>query len=129
MEQLLDFLEEAQLDRVGCFQYSPVDGAKANALPNHVDPDVMQERHDHFMALSARISEKRLQKKVGKTMTVLVDGEDEDTGKIIARSSADAPEIDGMVFIDTEQDLQPGEFVDVKITNSDEYDLYAELVE
>ena len=128
-EQLLDFLEEAQLDRVGCFQYSPVAGASANDLPNHVDEDIKQERHDHFMRLSARISEERLRKKVGKQMTVLVDGEDDETGQVIARSSADAPEIDGLVFIDTELDLPAGEFVNVVIKGSDEYDLYADVVE
>ena len=128
-EQLLDFLEEAQLDRVGCFQYSPVKGASANDLPNHVDEDVKQERYDHFMRLSARISEERLRKKVGKQMTVLVDGEDDETGQVIARSSADAPEIDGLVFIDTELDLPAGEFVNVVIKDSDEYDLYADVVE
>lgn len=124
-EQLLDFLEEAQLDRVGCFQYSPVEGAQANELPDPVDDDIKQERYDHFMRLSARISEQRLQKKIGRTMTVLVDGEDEETGRIIARSPADAPEIDGMVFIDTDKNLQPGDFVDVIIQDADEYDLYA----
>lgn len=128
-EQLLDFLEEAQLDRVGCFQYSPVEGAGANDLPNPVDEDVKQERFDHFMRLSARISEQKLQKKIGQTMTVLVDGKDEDTGKILARSSADAPEIDGLVFVDTTLELPAGEFVDVVVTDSDEYDLYADLSE
>jgi len=128
-EQLLDFMEEAQLDRVGCFQYSPVEGASANELPNPVDEDVKQERFDHFMRLSARISEQKLKQKIGKTMTVLVDGEDEETGRIMARSSADAPEIDGLVFIDTDLDLPAGEFVDVVIKDSDEYDLYADLLE
>ncbi|MCW8963143.1 MAG: 30S ribosomal protein S12 methylthiotransferase RimO [Gammaproteobacteria bacterium] len=128
-EQLLDFLEEAQLDRVGCFQYSPVEGASANELPNPVDEDIKQERFDHFMRLSARISEQKLKQKIGKTMTVLVDGEDEETGRIMARSSADAPEIDGLVFIDTDLDLPAGEFVDVVIKDSDEYDLYANLLE
>jgi ribosomal protein S12 methylthiotransferase len=127
-EQLLDFLEEAQLDRVGCFQYSPVEGAKANELPEPVDEDVKQERYDRFMRLSARISEAKLKDKIGKGMTVLVDGVDEETGKTMARSSADAPEIDGLVFIDTQQDLPAGEFVEVRINAADEYDLYAELV-
>ena len=126
-EQLLDFLEEAQLDRVGCFQYSPVEGAKANELPNPVEDEVKQERFDRFMRLSARISTAKLSKKVGKKIPVLVDGIDEETGKVTARSAADAPEIDGLVFIDTDLDLQPGEFVEVKITGSDEYDLYAQL--
>jgi ribosomal protein S12 methylthiotransferase len=127
-EQLLDFLEAAQLDRVGCFQYSPVEGAKANELPDPVDEDVKQERYDQFMRLSARISEAKLKDKIGKRMTVLVDGVDEETGKTMARSSADAPEIDGLVFIDAQQDLPAGEFVEVKIIAADEYDLYAELV-
>jgi ribosomal protein S12 methylthiotransferase len=126
-EQLLDFLEEAQLDRVGCFQYSPVAGAKANDLPNPVDEDIKQERFDHFMRLSARISAAKLGKQVGNAMTVLVDGIDEDTGRVSARSAADAPEIDGLVLIDTDRDLQPGEFVNVTITDADEYDLYAQL--
>ncbi len=126
-ELLLDFLEEAQLDRVGCFQYSPVEGAKANELPNPVEDDVKQERFDRFMRLSARISTAKLSKKVGKTITVLVDGIDEETGKVMGRSAADAPEIDGLVFIDTDLDLQAGEFVEVKITGSDEYDLYGQL--
>jgi ribosomal protein S12 methylthiotransferase len=81
------------------------------------------------MRLSARISADKLSKKVGETLTVLVDGIDEETGKVMARSYADAPEIDGLVFIDTERDLQPGEFVDVKILDSDEYDLYANWYE
>ncbi len=122
-EQLLDFLEAAQLDRVGCFQYSPVEGAKANELPDPVDEDVKQERYDRFMRLSARISEAKLKDKIGKRMTVLVDGVDEETGKTMARSSADAPEIDGLVFIDAQQDLPAGEFVEVKIIAADEYDL------
>lgn len=126
---LLDFLEEAQLDRVGCFQYSPVEGAKANELPDPVDEDVKQERHDDFMRLSARISEAKLRGKIGSSMTVLVDGRDEESGDIIARSAADAPEIDGMVFIDTEVDLQPGNFVKVTIKDAGPYDLYASIAQ
>lgn len=127
-EQLLGFLEEAQLDRVGCFQYSPVKGAAANTLPGQVNDDIKQERYDRFMRLSARISKERLQKKIGQAMTVLVDGKDEETGQIMARSPADAPEIDGTVFIDSELDLRPGDFAEVKISDADEYDLYATLV-
>ena len=126
-EMLLDFLEEAQLDRVGCFQYSPVAGAKANELPDPVDEDTKQERHDHLMHLSARISEARLRRRIGQTITVLVDGEDEQTGHITARSSADAPEIDGMVLIDTEADLRPGDFVQVTINDAGQYDLHATM--
>ncbi len=128
-EMLLDFLEEAQLDRIGCFQYSPVEGAKANELPDPVDEDVKQERYDDFMRLSARISEAKLRDKIGSTMTVLVDGKDEESGDIIARSAADAPEIDGMVFIDTEMELQPGNFVEVTISDAGPYDLYAFIAE
>ncbi len=126
-EMLLDFLEEAQLDRVGCFQYSPVEGAKANDLPDQIDEDVKQERHDYFMRLSTRISATKLRGKIGKTMTVLVDGKDEESDNTIARSSADAPEIDGTVFIDTETDLQPGDFVEVTINDAGQYDLYASI--
>ncbi len=126
-EMLLDFLEEAQLDRVGCFQYSPVAGAKANELPDPVDEDTKQERHDHLMHLSARISEARLRRRIGQTITVLVDGEDEQTGRIAARSSADAPEIDGVVLIDTEADLRPGDFVQVTINDAGQYDLHATM--
>jgi len=96
-EELLDFLEEAQLDRVGAFAYSPVDGAVANVLPDHIPPEVQQERLARLMLLQEEISEQRLKRKIGMTMKVLVD----EVGKegAIARSSADAPEIDGVVYI------------------------------
>ncbi len=125
-EELLDFLEEAQLDRVGAFAYSPVDGAVANALPDHVPPEVQQERLARLMLLQEKISEKRLKRKIGKTITVLVDEADEKGA--IARSSADAPEIDGLVYIENGQQLNAGDFVEVKITGSDEHDLWAESV-
>lgn len=124
-EELLDFLEEAQLDRVGAFAYSPVDGAVANALPDHIPPEVQQERLARLMLLQEEISAKRLERKIGKTITVLVDEVDEEGA--IARSSADAPEIDGLVYIENGQQLKVGDFVDVKITDSDEHDLWAEL--
>jgi len=120
-EQLLDFINEAQLDRVGCFQYSPVAGARANELPDHVPAQVMAEREQAFMQLQAEISRKRLQAKVGSVQQVLVDGVDENVA--IARSFADAPEIDGQVYIHDAQDLQSGDLVYVKITDADEYDL------
>jgi len=130
-EELLDFVEEAQLDRVGCFQYSPVAGAKANELPDHVPDEIKQQRYDRFMQTQQQISAERLQRKIGQTMTVLVDaigdGVDGESGQVTARSSADAPEIDGMVFIDSEEPLAQGEFVEVKIIAADEYDLYAEV--
>ncbi len=124
-EQLLDFIAEAQLDRVGCFQYSPVAGARANELPGHVPAEVMVEREQAFMQLQAEISRNRLQTKVGSVQQVLVDGVDENVA--IARSFADAPEIDGQVYIHDGQDLRAGDLVDVKITDADEYDLSGHL--
>jgi ribosomal protein S12 methylthiotransferase len=122
-EDLLAFLEEAQLDRVGCFAYSPVEGATANALTDHVPEDVKEERRARFMAVQEKISAARLKQKVGRSMTVLVD----EVGKngAVARSSADAPEIDGRVIIRQGAKLKPGEFVEVKITKSDAHDLWA----
>jgi ribosomal protein S12 methylthiotransferase len=125
-EELLDFLEEAQLDRVGAFAYSPVDGAKANELPDHIPPAVQQERLARLMLLQEEISEERLKRKIGKTITVLVDEVDQEGA--IARSSADAPEIDGLVYVENGQRLSVGDFVEVKITDSDEHDLWAEMV-
>ena len=124
--ELLDFLEEAQLDRVGAFAYSPVDGAVANALPDHVPPELQQERLERLMLLQQRISEQRLKRKIGSTIRVLVDEVDDEGA--VARSSADAPEIDGVVYIDNGSQLKPGDFVDVKITDSDAHDLWAEIV-
>jgi ribosomal protein S12 methylthiotransferase len=124
-EELLAFLEEAQLDRVGCFAYSPVEGATANALPDPVPDEVREERRARFMQTQEKISKARLKKKVGLSMTVLVDSND--GKKAIARSSADAPEIDGSVFISKPGDIEPGEFVQVKITRADAHDLYATL--
>ena len=120
-EQLLDFINEAQLDRVGCFQYSPVNGARANDLPDPVPAEVMAEREQAFMQLQAEISRNRLQAKIGSVQQVLVDGVDENGA--IARSFADAPEIDGQVYVLDGHHLKTGERVNVKITDSDEYDL------
>ncbi|MCI1730719.1 MAG: 30S ribosomal protein S12 methylthiotransferase RimO [Chiayiivirga sp.] len=124
-EELLDFLDEAQLDRVGAFAYSPVDGAKANELPDPVNEDEKQDRLRRFMQRQAEISAARLEAKVGSVQTVLVDALDGELA--IARSKADAPEIDGLVQI---QDgamagLEPGQLVDVTIMGSDEHDLFA----
>jgi ribosomal protein S12 methylthiotransferase len=124
-EELLDFLEEAQLDRVGAFVYSPVDGAVANALPDHVAPEVQQERLARLMLLQEEISEQRLKRKIGRTMKVLVDEVNKEGA--IARSSADAPEIDGVVYIENGQQLNVGDFVEVKIIDSDTHDLWAEI--
>jgi len=120
-EQLLDFINQAQLDRVGCFQYSPVNGARANDLPDPVPAEVMAEREQKFMQLQAEISRNRLQAKVGSVQQVLVDGVDENGA--IARSFADAPEIDGQVYVLDGHNLKTGERVNVNITDSDEYDL------
>lgn len=124
-EELLDFIETAQLDRVGAFKYSPIEGAAANALPDHVDPDVQEDRLARLMYLQEEISAEKLAKKVGQTMKVLVDDVDDEGS--VARSAADAPEIDGLVYINGE-DLEVGEFVTVKITGSDEHDLWGEVV-
>ncbi|MCX2981134.1 30S ribosomal protein S12 methylthiotransferase RimO [Halieaceae bacterium IMCC14734] len=122
-EVLLDFLDEAQLDRVGCFQYSPVDGARANDLPNHVPEALKQERWDRFMALQQQISTAKLQAKIGKTIEILIDTVDEEGA--VGRSTADAPEIDGKVYLDGVVDLQPGDFVEAVVESADEYDLWA----
>lgn len=122
-EELLEFLEEAQLDRVGCFAYSPVEGAVANALPDPVPEAEKQERQARFMAVQEKISAARLKRKIGQTMTVLVDAVDKDGA--IARSAADAPEIDGRVIIRKGTKLKPGEFAEVKITRADAHDLWA----
>jgi ribosomal protein S12 methylthiotransferase len=124
-EELLDFVEEAQIDRLGAFAYSPVEGATANELPDHVPPEVQQERLARLMLLQEEISEERLARKVGKTIAVLVDEVDEEGA--IARSSADAPEIDGQVYIDDGQSLGVGDMVEVTVTDSDTHDLWAQL--
>jgi len=126
-QYLLDWLTEAQLDRVGCFQYSPVEGAPAEKLGLEAVPDdIKQERWERFMAHQQAISAARLQLKIGKTIQVVIDEVDEEGP--IARSMADAPEIDGNVYIDTEEPLNPGDILNVRVTAADEYDLWAELV-
>ena len=125
-QQLLDFLSAAQLDRVGCFMYSAVEGATANDLPGQVDEQTKQERYDRFMRHQQVISTAKLKQRVGQQMRVLVE-EPYDEGWV-GRSYADAPEIDGLVFITTDKNLAPGQFINVVITASDEYDLFAELV-
>ncbi|MBU8974881.1 30S ribosomal protein S12 methylthiotransferase RimO [Lysobacter sp. MMG2] len=126
-EELLDFLDEAQLDRVGAFAYSPVDGATANALPDPVPEEVKQERLARFMERQAEISAARLEAKVGTTQRCIVDALDGELA--IARSMYDAPEIDGLVQIQNGfmAGLKPGEFVDVEIMGADEHDLFGEV--
>jgi len=124
-EELLAFLEEAQLDRVGCFAYSPVTGAAANALPDPLPEEVREERRARFMAVQARISAARLARKVGSTLDVLVD---EVTGaRAVARSKADAPEIDGVVHVTGAEGLRAGTFARVTVTGTDTHDLNATL--
>ena len=135
---LLDFLQEAQLDRVGCFAYSPVDGASANELPDPLPDEVREERAARFMEVQQGISEARLARKIGNTETVLIDAIEHDPEegwwRLVGRSRADAPEIDGQVYIDLDEApaseaLSPGHFVEARIVDADEHDLYGELVE
>ncbi len=123
--ELLAFIREARLNRVGCFTYSPVEGAKANAMSNPVPEEVKQERFERFMEVQQRISQSLLREKLGQRMTVLVDGTED--GKTIARSAADAPEIDGVVIIE-DQELPEGEFVEIEIIDYGDYDLWGKVV-
>ncbi|MFM4829330.1 30S ribosomal protein S12 methylthiotransferase RimO [Aeromonas rivipollensis] len=125
-QMLLDFIDKAELDRVGCFKYSPVDGAKANELPDPVPADIQEERFVRFMELQQQVSIRKLARKVGQEMTVLIDEVDEEGAT--GRSFADAPEIDGLVYLNGETDLKPGDLVKVRIDEADEYDLWASLV-
>ena len=125
-QMLLDFIDKAELDRVGCFKYSPVEGAKANELPDPVPEDVQEARFQRFMELQQQVSVRKLARKVGKEMTVLIDEVDEEGAT--GRSAADAPEIDGLVYLNGETGLKPGDMVKVRIDEADEYDLWASLV-
>ena len=124
---LLDWLQEAQLDRVGCFRYSAVEGARANELPGQVPEPVKQERWERFMAAQQQISAERLQQKIGTTLQVLIDEVDEEGA--IGRSYADAPEIDGNVYLNDQFGMRPGDIVKATITHADEYDLWGEVLQ
>jgi len=124
--ELLSFMQSAQLDRVGCFQYSPVDGAKANELADPVPDAVKQERWERFMETQQAISAQRLQQKIGKNLSVIVDAID--TEVIVGRSQGDAPEIDGNVFIPLTDGIAVGDIITVKIENADDYDLHGTAV-
>ena len=125
-QYLLDWMSEAQLDRVGCFQYSPVEGAPANALADPVPDAVKQERWERFMEHQQAISAARLQARIGREIDVLIDEVDEDGA--VGRSSADAPEIDGCVYVSSETPVKPGDMVRVRVTDADEYDLWADRI-
>jgi ribosomal protein S12 methylthiotransferase len=127
-QELLNFLDEAQLDRVGCFAYSPVEGAVANDLGNPVAKEIKQQRLERFMEKQAGISTKRIKRHIGKELVVLID-EMSESGAV-ARSMADAPDIDGIVYITdaADYDVQPGDFVKVHIDNTDEHDMWATLL-
>jgi ribosomal protein S12 methylthiotransferase len=124
-EELLAFLEEAQLDRVGCFAYSPVDGAKANELPGALPEEVREERRARFMQVQEEISRAKLARKVGTIQEVLVD--EVHGTKAIARSRADAPDIDGIVTVKGAKGAKPGDFLRVKVTAAGDHDLSATL--
>ncbi|GAA6205898.1 30S ribosomal protein S12 methylthiotransferase RimO [Thalassotalea sp. SU-HH00458] len=126
-QELLDFLAEAQLDRVGCFKYSPVEGATANELPDHVPEDVMEDRLQRFMAVQAKISADKLQARIGQEYLILID-EITELGAV-GRSYMDAPEIDGKVYLSDEYDVEPGDQVWVQIIHADEHDVWGVLVE
>ena len=125
-QMLLDFIDKAELDRVGCFKYSPVEGALANELPDLVPAEVQEERFQRFMELQQQVSIRKLARRVGKEMMVLIDEVDEEGAT--GRSFADAPEIDGLVYLNGETSLKPGDMVKVRIDESDEYDLWASLI-
>ena len=122
-EYLLDFLREAELDRVGCFAYSPVDGAAANDLPGQLPDEVREERRRRFMEVQAEISKKKLRRKIGQTLDVLIDEAPDEDGVAVGRTKADAPNIDGVCYVTTDRSLEPGDFVKVRITDNEEHDL------
>lgn len=125
-QMLLDFLSEAKLDRVGCFKFSPVEGAAANELADQVPEEVKEERFHRFMQLQQQISAQRLQDKVGHTLPVIIDEVDDEGA--IGRSMADAPEIDGVVYLNGETKLKVGDVVNVTIENVDEYDMWGSVL-
>ncbi len=129
-QYLLDWLKQARLDRVGCFTYSNIENAPANELPDPVPEHIKQERYERFMQVAQEISTQKLKDKIGKRMTVLVDELDEEHPVAVARSYADAPEIDGNVFVEDidKSQIQPGQLLQVEITDADEYDLFAKLI-
>jgi ribosomal protein S12 methylthiotransferase len=125
-QRLLDFVAEARLDRVGCFTYSAVPGASANALPNPVPEPVKEERRARLLELQSRISREKLAERVGQVVTVLVD--EAEPGGVYGRTYADAPEVDGIVRVETTAGVAAGEFIEVEVTDSDAHDLYGAVL-
>ncbi|RIJ23605.1 30S ribosomal protein S12 methylthiotransferase RimO [Henriciella barbarensis] len=125
-EILLDFIREAKIDRAGCFKYENVQHAESRDLPGHVPEEVKEERWHRFMAVQAAISAERAEAQVGTVQDVIIDGPGEADGEMFARTKADAPEVDGMVYLDNARQLKPGDIVSARITDADEYDLYGE---
>lgn len=124
-EGLLDFLREAKLDRVGCFAYSTIEGAAANAFPNQVPEEVKEERRARLMALQAEISAERLARRVGRVERVLIDEPEDEDGVAVGRTASEAPEVDGVVYVTTKRPVIPGDFVDARIVRTEEHDLVA----
>jgi len=127
-DYLMEWLDEAQLDRVGAFRFEPVAGAAANDLPGHVPDEIKEERYARLMEKTAAISAAKLQAKIGRTLDVIIDAADEDCGAT-GRSKADAPEIDGEVHLRDTQGLTPGDIVRVRIEDADEHDLFGAVAE
>ena len=122
-EYLLDFLREAELDRVGCFAYSPVDGAAANDLPGALPDEVREERRCRFMEVQAEISLRKLARRIGRIEDVIIDEEPDEDGVAVGRTKSDAPDIDGVCYVTTDRKLVPGDIVPVRITANEEHDL------
>ncbi|MGN1209094.1 MAG: radical SAM protein, partial [Duodenibacillus sp.] len=130
-EYLLDFLREAKLDRVGCFAYSPVEGAQANLLPGALPDEVREERRRRFMEVQEQISAELLRAKVGSIQRVLIDEAEDEDGVAVGRTTADAPDIDGVIYVTNNEGCRPlksGDFVDVRVTDSQEHDLIGRVV-
>jgi ribosomal protein S12 methylthiotransferase len=123
-EFLLDWLEEAEIDRAGCFEYEPVTGAPANALENEVPAELKRERFERLMEVAQDVSTAQLAKKVGRTIDVLVEDVQPELRRVTGRSQWDAPDIDGQVIVDDAAGIKPGDMVKVLVTGSDEYDLF-----
>ncbi|WP_018148232.1 30S ribosomal protein S12 methylthiotransferase RimO [Henriciella marina] len=125
-EILLDFIREAKIDRAGCFKYENVQHAESRDLPGHLPEEVKDERWHRFMAVQAAVSAERAEAQIGTVQDVIIDGPGEADGEMLGRSKADAPEVDGIVYLDKASHLQPGDIVSARITDADEYDLYGE---